>query len=287
MSAQFGFKISKSVATYVTNNNGSNKRMHYSFIILIKTALFLRSVDATGLACTQHPLYYEGLTGTFLRSWKFSDSSPESSRHINSVYLPREPTHDYILQTNTSFRLNSLDLFFTEFDTSYGNHFLTLHFQRPALVYLLIPSWTRMENIPMLDGWKSVQWASLVDDTKNVIEYGVHMKRKMELATRVSVYIRLIEAENLNLDLPSKRWLSSYLSELETSGNFVLLIGEQDGSSPRIPATQSGQLVQQSASCPKWLHDSWIERDVDPNDPDTNEIEWQSWHPLWDPCFWW
>ena len=71
-----------------------------------------------------------------------------------------------------------------------------------------------------------------------------------------------------------------------TSGFFSILVAESDGRPVREPSYPSDMRIEAGQFCPRQLHDKWVAREIDYDDPCTRGRTFKTWHPLWDPCFW-
>jgi hypothetical protein len=63
---------------------------------------------------------------------------------------------------------------------------------------------------------------------------------------------------------------------------YSVLFGETDGSVPALTTTPpgwSGGDIKQHEKCPDALHDMWVVPGPDPNDPETYNMKWNTWHP--------
>jgi len=216
-------------------------------ILLVCLSLLGRISLGNGLKCSEHPLYHDALQGALIKSWSYLPNSYNESRFSRSFYVPRDSRISYKLENHRGAILGHLDSFITRFDNSFSHNFLTLRFQRPTTVYILFPSWKNPPSLPWIEGWENVGWASLRNGNSEMLEFGT----------------------------------------VANSGKYFLLLSEQDGSPSKIPMGIHGETANAAEKCPTWLHDTWVTPDNDKEDKDTSGILWKTWHPLWDPCFWW
>lgn len=240
-----------------------------------------------GLSCAQHPGYRPELLGPIVQSWRFSSVTRNLTRFPRSMYLPRLPRFAYKFEGSLQSVLSGLDIFFTVFDNSVTDKYVSLHLQRSAVIYILVPTWAEVEETPSLDGWTGVGLARL---KLNRLQFGVHKRRAIELPSRAFVFRKQIDASIQKLpeiNLPSSQWIQEHMHMLQTTGNYITFLAEADGSSSKAPLGPNGETISPGESCPKWLHDLWMTQENDENDEHTKRKVWHTWHPLWDPCYWW
>lgn len=261
-------------------------------VILVYITFFLVSLQrqgaaSRGLSCIEHPGYRDGLLGPLVQSWEFATADEKRTEYMRSMYLPRISRLLYQFEDRSLGALDGLDWFFTNFNDNVTQHFVTLHLQRDAMVYMLVPSWAHIETVPSIEGWESVGFARM---SRSTLQFGVHEARKIEPPTRAYVF-RKIVIENLNfplsIDIPSAALVSQSVSELESPGNYIILLSEVDGSASKPPTGPNGELVESGTSCPDWLHDLWVSSMMHEEDKHSTGKLWRTWHPLWDPCYWW
>jgi len=256
-------------------------------ILLVCLSLLGRISLGNGLKCSEHPLYHDALQGALIKSWSYLPNSYNESRFSRSFYVPRDSRISYKLENHRGAILGHLDSFITRFDNSFSHNFLTLRFQRPTTVYILFPSWKNPPSLPWIEGWENVGWASLRNGNSEMLEFGTNLKVTIHIPSRVYIYKVVISNPEHILQLPSLLWIQEKVNTVANSGKYFLLLSEQDGSPSKIPMGIHGETANAAEKCPTWLHDTWVTPDNDKEDKDTSGILWKTWHPLWDPCFWW
>lgn len=88
------------------------------------------------------------------------------------------------------------------------------------------------------------------------------------------------------VDVLSNADLLKKVKPLQVLRSYTLWIAESDGSASPSVGFFAGKAVEANKRCPDSLHDSWVVEDK-PGDPDTRGQFFKTWHPKYDPCFWW
>lgn len=72
-------------------------------------------------------------------------------------------------------------------------------------------------------------------------------------------------------------------------GEVIVMLCEMDGSAPPVPKnpSQITAPILPNKECPEALHNAWVTKNTDNSDDDTRGKNWRTWHPQWDPCYWW
>lgn len=88
--------------------------------------------------------------------------------------------------------------------------------------------------------------------------------------------------------IPHQAWVKQNAKGVKARGDYVIMIAEEDGSASTAPKSPPGiKMIQPNARCPEALHDLWVTPDEDASDPDTVGKMWKTFHPRWDPCYFW
>lgn len=64
-------------------------------------------------------------------------------------------------------------------------------------------------------------------------------------------------------------------------------IAEKDGTPSKRIGKFRGKRVTSNARCPDQLHEEWFAYDENKEDKSTRGVKFRTWHPAWDPCYWW
>lgn len=251
---------------------------------LVLLALSLgQTASGLGLTCSEHPGYSSGLVSTLPRSWEVlsGSKSTRGNYHVNP------PSHSYAPKDDlNSTKYDGLDLFWSYQDGE-GPEYIRLQFQRAAKVYLLV-QYDSDDDYPAgeLEGWKAEEYVELVKGYGDRLVYGVHQKDEKYVPGRAYAFSKVVESEVI---LPSGEWIQENTRGLSADPDWVVLVAEEDGSAPRVPKSPSAvsEEIKPNERCPDELHDLWVTANTDDNDPDTEGMKWPTWHPMWDPCFWW
>lgn len=218
-----------------------------------------------------------------MKSWK-PLNGPEfesGNYHVNPS------THQYApIEDEESTKYKGLDVFW-HYNTGEGPEFLKLEFQRAVKVYMLAvfnhdPDYPAAE----LEGWKSEEYVQLVKGEDEDMPFGVHQPGVRWMPWQAHVFSKVVDSE---ITLPAGDWVKENIRGGSSIGEYILLLAEADGSAPKRPENPSGITAEISPNqrCPDELHDLWVTDNTDANDPDTEGMKWPTWHPMWDPCYWW
>lgn len=240
------------------------------------------------LSCDQHPAYSTSWVPPLVRSFA---ELPRPAMFERIVYLPRLSEANYHpVSDPTSTFYHGLDLFFSS-GVRAGDDLARLYLHRPAKVLLFVgaaaaSAKTNADTTAKLPGWTSEGWAQLPGGTRD-LEFGVHQKGRISVQTYAYVFSKPSDS-GLTAVIPSDAWVRRNLdAPFSTIANFQVRLAERDGSASPIPGVFEGKEVVPNTLCPDELHRSWEVPDDNNGDPDTNGVRFGSWHPAWDPCFWW
>lgn len=258
-------------------------------LVALSASAFVNADGEFG-SCSAHPAYFEGLVPVLLKHWMYIRQSTNRVNFYRSFYLPRFETHTYYpTDDRSSAKYKGLDLFGTLLPNVYSGKAVTMYFNRPARVYMLVSTpYDRHSPAGVnLPGFTSEGWAQLdMNTTSNGfahVQYGVFQKTTELLSNRVLVFSK--EATSGFAELPDLRWIEQQGGISTTK--YVVLIAERDGSPSSPPVSPSGVgPVQVGERCPSALHDKWKTPGTDQNDQDTYRRLFSTWHPMWDPCYW-
>lgn len=236
------------------------------------------------ILCTEHPAYKNFLKPVLVSSWTSDLSSPTLE---NVAYLPRHTDHVYAPVDNLkSTKYRGLDLFHTHGRTS-GSKF-DMYFQRPARVYLFADvedSAFDGTSRPKFAGWRFQEWAQRVKGA-DTITYGVHQKLEKRMYKYAAVFAKNTGGSQVvSVGQPKK--LKEDNESAKFLGSFNLWIAEANGKPSPPVGKFKGSEIKPNTKCPEKLHDEWTTVDRNKEDKDTRGVKFTTWHPQWDPCFWW
>lgn len=139
---------------------------------------------------------------------------------------------------------------------------------------------------PTLEGWKGTGFVELVEGERNRVKYGVHQHEEWFIPGMGYVFERVFMDV---VELPYANFVVENVDGLRVTGDYVVLLGEEDGSPSREPwpPRDVTQRIRPNERCPDQLHDLWVTPNDDDDDEDTKGMMWKTWHPQWDPCYWW
>lgn len=255
----------------------------FGWLVLLLGATF--SSAERGMMCKDHPLYKQNpsIKSEIIRSWKYKGRKKELRWHA-SYYMPRYKNHVYSPQEKFNCKKYAdLDLFVTNMDRNPARDSVTLHFQRPAKVYLLVGARGRNKNAK-LSGWKPEGWARLVQGAGKPANFG--LKRKMQFHFPGSVYVFSQTLKGTEAQIPNIKWVQRHMQGLRASWFLGVLVAEVDGKPVRQPYNPLGVNIHAGGRCPDDLHNEWKILGRDKDDPHINDIYFKTFHPLWDPCYW-
>lgn len=236
------------------------------------------------LRCKDHPAYDQGLKPVLISSWDYDVSSPEFQQF---VYLPRYSKHVYApVGDPSSNKYNGLDLFYI--GESLRPSF-RMTFQRPALVYLLVSvessNFSPAADVTLL-GWRSEGWVERVDGD-NTITYGIHGPVSGKMPQYAYVFSKPTATNGDFVEIPQGQFVKTKTVGIPVNGGFNILVAEADGSPSPPVGTFQGEPIPANEKCPDKLHAVWMTEDDNNDDIDTRGVKFETWHPAWDPCFWW
>lgn len=257
-----------------------------SLVVLLATLSIslgmVQSDDA--LRCKDHPAFKSSFKSVLVSSWDFALSSPNKEQ---LAYIPRYTGHVYAPVDNPSSNMyRGLDLFHTANFVDAPPFRMT--FQRAATVYMLIDVPSNMFDADVtvgLRGWTSVGWSKRMTGSDK-ITYGINENLERSMTLYAYVFSKKT-GSNDYVNLPQTNFIKKRISGLNVKGSFNLLVAEGDGKPSPPVGTLNGLVIKPNTKCPDALHDTWRVPDDNPNDPDTRGVSFRSWHPQWDPCFWW
>lgn len=257
----------------------------FFFGFLFSVAAAQQSDDA--LRCKDHPAYNRRLKPVLISSWDYEVSSPESQQF---VYLPRYNKHKYApVGDPSSNKYNGLDLFYT---AAFVRTNLRMTFQRAALVYMLVSvesSNFSPEADVTLPGWRPEGWVERVVG-ESTITFGIHGSGSGKMARYAYVFSKSTSTDTKDKDSVSiiqGRFVEEQIMGISVEGVFNILVAEADGN-PSLPVgTFQGKPISANKRCPDNLHNVWVTEDDNEDDMDTRGRTFETWHPAWDPCFWW
>lgn len=208
-----------------------------------------------------------------------------------TFYHGQYKRHRYAPMSDLSSHVYSeLDWFWASNGQGVTDDFVKLHFNRQARVYLLIPvhKYSEMSD-PTLPGWNAVGPAVAVKGLDKPLEFGVHQKYTVLNAISEKVYV--FSKEGSEIVLPHHSWVWNNLKgfKIPNMSPWIAMVSEKGGETPKYPPQphQVSHRIRPNRKCPTALHDLWVTPNTDSYDPDTAGKLWKTWHPAWDPMFWW
>ncbi len=241
-----------------------------------------------GMMCKDHPLkkHYKFVSGEIMRSWIFSKNKDGSQRWYRSAYKPR---HNFKLVSDDGSNkvIQNLDAFGVFNGLRPEQDWVTLHFQRSAKVYMYVGSWDRITRKPYLSGWNYEGLFKAPSRDRQVWTSGKIGARSAEYR----VHLRGVLFSKVVRDkvtIPTRHWVRQNVRNAKVGdGYYNIFIAEANGRptyAPRKPWQFRG--IQPGKLCPERLHNWWRVPGEDPNDRYIRGRLFNTWHPLWDPCFW-
>lgn len=267
----------------------ANSSLSASFII-VAAALFVQVRRSQAIECPSyenHPAYHSSMQPTLIRCWSYM----KTSRIPWNMYLAKYTLHRYApVSDPNSLVYDGLDWFWTTSGHLDRPDFIKLHFNRHARVYLIIPM-HRLSKMttPSLGSWKPMGEVKLVKGEGRPFGFGVHQKYEGESFLYERAYIFSMMGKDV--ELPHQQYVTKYLKgfEIPKGHPWIAMIGERDGSPwsypPNPPSVRD--TIRPNRRCPDELHDLWVTPNTDDSDADTRGKVWKTWHPAWDPIYWW
>lgn len=256
------------------------------FILLSLSSTSGEYSESSGLTCKDHPAYRNSLNPVLVRSWYIyrTGTNPQQG-----AYFPRFKNATFSpARDRNSTKYKNLDYFFISGEK--GNPSFRMYFQRKAKVHIIVPVARKRVDLSKsasLPGqWKSEGWIRRTAGS-STITYGIHQRQQFPISQfwyMFSQHTTTVGNDHM-IDFPQNFFVKEKLKEFMVDGSFDLLIAEEDGS-PSLPiGSFQGKIIEPNTKCPPALHNVWKTTDMD--DPDTRGVEFRTWHPNWDPCFWW
>lgn len=266
-------------------------------LFLISPFVVTAFTPNSGLSCADHPAKDAPSTSSVLfQSFNFIETKFASTSRL--AYLAREATVKFVpVSQPTSEIYFGLDLFYfapgAAGKSSSNPDALVLYLQRPGKVYIFVSTSsirTNNDNPIKFPGWKSAGFAeNLKPDVE--VSYGVYRTSKLPISRYAYVFEKDTMGPKNMVTLPHSGAILKANSGLRSKGNYVVRIAEANGSPVKPPPKFRGITVLPNVKCPEIVHDAWGTYDDTgkniPQDPTTNGVLFGSWHPHWDPCFWW
>lgn len=255
------------------------------FVLLLATLLLtVSSSELKGLQCSDHPFYTPGFKGELIRSWSYTRKT-DNMYFTDSGYHPRYSKHAYApVEDLSSTKYHNLDYFGTFLAKDMPDKYITMSFNRPAKVYLLVNGHDGTHPRVGLPGWRSEGWVVMVKGKEEgKVDLGVAKPMLFFPPSMAYVFSKVASEE---IVLPSKVWVGRNLRGLDKDGYYNVLVAEADGSRSKAPLLPSGRTANAGSRCPKEVHDLWMAPARDRRDPQMARRRFRTNHPLWDPCFW-
>lgn len=242
------------------------------------------------MSCEEHPAYSSALKPVLIRAWKMPDGQPSKSQDV--VYMPRYKKHQYTPLSGNRNKYRALDYFHLVLFKTEQHNPITFYFQRPAKVYLFVDptdpnAAINAADTPQLDGWKSEGFAELTKGS-SPLKYGIYDTVERVLPTVVYVFSKLSSGTENVVMAPSSAAIKSSVTNLTIGGKYMnFWIAESNGKASKPVGKFQGKSVAPNKKCPDALHNAWYALDDNTEDADTRGVKFATWHPRWDPCFWW
>lgn len=285
-----------------------------TFFLLLSPAL---GADV-GLRCKDHPALDKTSTPVLIRSWKFLGRRTQIFVNNRIVYVPRltakfnyvpipppapvdmdvpGPTDDPMTTeppvssrfSTSPDKYRGLDFFVMAGNRNVRSPFaLKMYLQRAAKLYLFVNTLSYDAANPVdatLRGWQSEGWADL-GRPQQALVYGVHQKTAFRATKYAYVFSKKTRGRNHVAYLPQVGWVMRNIQGIVANGQYHIRVAEADGSPSVKPGLFRGVDIKPNRRCPDVLHNAWSTFDNN-NDPHTQGMTFRTWHPQWDPCYWW
>lgn len=227
------------------------------------------------------------MSPVLIKCWSFMNC-PKLPK---TAYIAQYKKHRYAPVSDLdSLSYDELDWFWATSGHGDTSDFIQFHFNRHARVYLTIPVHrnTRMGSVS-LPGWKAMGEVNLVKGIEEPFEFGVFQKFPAQPTLPERAYIFMKRGKDV--EIPHLTWVEKNLRGFDIPNGYRLfaMFAETDGSKWEYPSWPSTirHKIKPNEQCPKDLHNQWVARNTDDDDPDTAGKYWRTWHPLWDPIYWW
>lgn len=244
------------------------------------------------MRCSDHLGNGSPSSGILLRSWETLGHQRKAI--VNAVaYYPRFADFQHkLVRPSSQFSSSAgLDLLYIPLDSkSNSPDVAKVYMQRPARVYLMAAA-SSSSNIPPssvdLPGWQPLGLAARLG-THQSLSYGLFQKHRVSVPSHVYVFWKRTSGSAQEVVLPQqKRLRDSVRGVPGLSGDYHVRIAEDDGRPSTEPRRFRGVNALPNKLCPAILHSSWGVQNDDQNDRFTRGKIFGSWHPQWDPCYWW
>lgn len=266
----------------------------HRLIVALALVLFVLShpCRADESMCTtpeKHPAYTTSTLPVLIKCWTYMNTP----RLPRTAYLTKYDRHMYAPASDpTSMVYDRLDWFWTASGHGDTNDFVKLHMNRNSRVYMAVPvhHMSKLDGeVSLGDGWKPVGEAILVKGLGEKFKFGVFQTYEPKLHVPERVYI--FQKRGRDVQIPHFAWIGNNVRgfEIPNGRSIIFMITEGDGTSweyPPNPPSVTEPIVP-NQKCPDQLHDLWVTANTDDDDEDTAGMVWKTWHPLWDPIYWW
>lgn len=239
-----------------------------------------------GVSYQDHPAYAEGVKPVIIKSWEIL----YGVKTLPGIYLVGHDQHRFApVENTTSTKYDSLDWFWIQKSGSGKERSVRLSLNRRAKVYMAVPMLPKRSGPkPTMKGWTSEGRVKLVKGSGAWIRFGIFQTETRPVMEAAFVFSQVTNGDIL---LPNMKWVKQNARGVFVVGDWILMIAEEDGSAPvlQYPTKPSGvnETITPNSRCPDQLHDLWVTGSTDENDEDTKGMTWKTWHPQWDPYYWW
>lgn len=272
----------------------------FALFLYLSALISLSTAQNAAMLCSDHPVYDPAnpYNPVLLSSWSVLASKTVLEEF---AYLPHHTEHQYVPATYTDGALQfavsdvykGLDLLHFANRKDYPN--MQLFTTRPAKIYMFLdvnydssaPS--QVAKQMTLIGWQSEGWAYLNQGGYEV-RYGVHdsLTRNLSIFSYVFSKSTFEEDGEHTAYIQSPRFIKQKTvnNGISINGRYNVFLAEADGSASTDVGLFEGQSIPPNTRCPDALHDRWVTQDPNTADTHTAGIDFQTYHPQWDPCFW-
>ena len=255
-------------------------------IAVLAAVLFAQPSRATiGAQCSNHPLYKDGTKGVLIRSWTYKPRPDGSMYWTTSGYFPKYDKHTWVpVDPASKNNYTGLDFFASHQGDAKPElaDFVTLNFQRPCKVYLMVHGWKDTGPKPTLAGWTSEEFVQVSKGEGERVKFDLgSQKRDIYAPNRAYLFSKIVKE---SVAIGNHGWVGSNVKNLNTKGFWTVLVAEEDGSPTTLSGAPAGTVP--NGRCPDALHDAWVAKGQDKDDKLTYGMDFKTWHPLMDPCFW-
>lgn len=234
--------------------------------------------------CESHPAHFPGLAPVLFKEVQYAASCLQDHSYI---YVPRCRDIQYFpMGGKNASKYSGYDVFVADVPKVNSLAAITLHFHRPARVYLLLPaSKDNANSTGDIPGFQDDGLLEIPSQGWPQVEFGISRTKSFNIPKTARAFYKT--ARDGTAVLPDSGWLNSNLNWLQPITSYVMLFSEIDGTSSPQPVSPAGvPPITAGKRCPEQLHDLWRIPGRDTEDMTIHGKTFQTWHPMWDPCYW-